>query len=272
MKRFATVLVGMVLASCGVDEKIDSVSNAVVQPDPPTISSTAGFSHAVSPDPGSVELCGGVAPQPACATPAPPIPVQVRWGVPLDARFKSGLGYAVTAPQAVPLDTPFVLGSLTHFNFPTNGGTAASAVQLDLTVQVVPAAGGTPLFDGTIDVHLAIDETPNQAPCTYPSDPGNPCADAIGLSNTATRTFSTHAGGFVYELEVLGFRTSPQGGTPLLQFISQEQGSTTGYLVGQFRIYCEDADGDARCDLEDNCLGTSNADQADADGDGQGDA
>jgi hypothetical protein len=171
----------------------------------------------------------------------------------------------------VSLTQPFLLGSLTHYNFPVTAGTNAASVELHLDVDVSEAVGGADLFNETIGVALAIDETPNATPCVYPST--TPCADRIALATSAERTFSTTVNGFIYDLEVLGFRSTPDGaGVPLDGFISNEGGSTTGYLVATFAIRCVDADADGACDLEDNCAGVVNPDQADADADGAGDA
>lgn len=46
---------------------------------------------------------------------------------------------------------------------------------------------------------------------------------------------------------------------------SHEAGSSDG------KVECSDGDADGVCDPDDNCPGSKNADQADADGDGQGD-
>src|SRR5436190_12983392 len=228
------------------------VREAALDAPPATVSTTATFRDPVGPGvPFWITVCGGDG-QPACAT-APS--VQIRWGEPVTAGQKSGLGYEPPPPSMIPLGTPFSIGALTHINFPVNSGTGATGVRLDIVVNVVSSSGPA-LFSQTLKVPLLIDETPNAAPCKYPSIV--PCADQIRIATQAGGSFTVTVDGFMYELEVLGFENSE--GAPISTFISEEGRSTTANLSAIFRATCVDGDADGVCDLEDNCPAAANAD------------
>ena len=102
----------------------------------------------------------------------------VRWGESL-GDGQSGLGFDPANPPAIdyPANTPFLLGSLRHYNNPIGGGTASSSVDLALNTTVT---GGTPT-NQSFAFRFLIDETPNVAPCAYASV--TPCADRITFQN-----------------------------------------------------------------------------------------
>ncbi|HZA49342.1 MAG TPA: choice-of-anchor K domain-containing protein, partial [Myxococcaceae bacterium] len=194
---------------------------------PPKLSNTARFEDATGIDVATnVSYCGGAG-QATCAAIPPAVdPVQVRWGVPEPGDPRSGLGYTATPPQQVSLTGPFVIGSLTHYNFPVTRGTAVASVDLALQVRVDPAGGGTPLFNELIAIDLTIDETLNEEPCEYQS--AAPCADAVILPSSVGRSFRSTVLPYTYTLDILGFNSASTGlGTPVTEFISQENGSTT---------------------------------------------
>src|SRR4051794_3936702 len=97
---------------------------ATTPPQATGVGAIGAFSHAVPApgNPGSFELCGGSG-QPTCAAIGypPPPNAQVRWGTPGSSSGQSGLGFASLAPGSVGLDQDFVVGSLTHFNWPVFG-------------------------------------------------------------------------------------------------------------------------------------------------------
>jgi len=151
----------------------------------------------------------------------------VRWGVPASTD-QSGLGFdpANPPPVAIPINTLFLLGDLRHYNNPIQSGTAASSVDLSLLTQV---SGAIPTSQ-SFAFRFLIDETPNAEPCVYPSDPGNPCADAITFQNLDT-TSAFVIGGISYTIELSGFSTDG-GNTLVNQFISQEGGTNVAGLYG----------------------------------------
>ncbi|WP_334189123.1 THxN family PEP-CTERM protein [Noviherbaspirillum sp.] len=156
--------------------------------------------------------------------------VDVRWGDP--ASFfgsQSGLGFNPANPPAgtYTSDTTFKLGDLRHYNNPVFAGTASSSVDLSLATTVT---GATPSQQG-FAFRFLIDETPNQAPCTYPSPPNNPCADRITFQNLDLTSLFT-VGGLPFTLQLLGF--SDNGVNLANSFISQEGSTNTIGLYARF--------------------------------------
>ena len=142
----------------------------------------------------------------------------IRWGAPTNA--PSGLGFN-------PTDTPFFanpndafkLGDLRHYNNPINANTAATSVNLGLATTVAGAAPANQNFS----FQFLIDETTNSGTCSYPTTPGNPCADRITFQNLTLDQFFTIAG-INYTLALIGF-SNDSGATTQSYFDSQEGGS-----------------------------------------------
>ena len=213
---------------------------------------------------GSISYCD---PSTTACAAAPP--EQVRWGTPA-ASQQSGLGFAPTAGTAITYGSNFTIGTLSHFNFPTVAGTAATNVSLDLEVKVDPSIPGPSLFDSVITIPFAIDETPNVEPCAYPSDPGNPCADKISFG-TSSFQFTSTSNFTIYSLQIAGF-VDPATSATVDGLISQENGTSSAELLAVLNETCVDSDLDGICDEVDNCVNVPNPDQTDTDGDGVGDA
>lgn len=256
------VAVGLLMVCACSELTFEAAKQPIADPAPVLTITSAEF-H--SPVGGlSINYCGQVG-WPACV--APP-PTQVRWGTPAVVGSQSGLGFAPGAAHTIVYGVSFPIGALTHFNFPTVSGSWASGVSLDLRLRVDPSIPGPALFDSVITIPLAIDETPNQLPCTYTSTA--PCADKVTFGTSTFQLASTSTF-TVYELEILGF-VDPMSPTPVSGLISEESGSSSAVLQAVVREHCLDADSDGTCDETDNCAGTANPDQADSDGDGTGDA
>jgi hypothetical protein len=142
---------------------------------------------------------------------------EVRWGVPVYTE-QSGLGFTGTAgPIPVEVDTPFVVGTLEHFNFVQQIGTSATAVDLGIDLDIDGAVPNPQEFLFT----FAIDETLN--------DPGW-VDDIITFSApSAPQTFEVD--GVEYTLELLGF--GPSAGALQDEFISPENQANSAKLWGQ---------------------------------------
>lgn len=155
-------------------------------------------------------------------TGSPATDCEVRWGQPAGDTDASGMRFdSFTAPLGTSTGTAFNLGNLTHFNWPVAGGTAASSTQLSFGFTIT-----TPnLGDQTFLFSFNIDETPNQAPCAYPST--TPCADKITFGN-ATSTTTFNIGDDVYTLYLLGF--GPDANHLSNEFITQENQNNTTSL------------------------------------------
>jgi hypothetical protein len=257
----STFMTVLVLGGCSAAGSVASDQQEVADP-APTLTIVAGDFHSQVGG-SSVSYC-----DPATTACSATPPIQVRWGTPADGINQSGLGFDPTAPVVITYGTNFSIGSLSHFNFPTIAGTAATNVSLDLEVRVDPSVVGPSLFDSTITIPFTIDETPNEDPCVYPST--TPCADKITFGTSSFLLAST-SNDTVYELRIAGF-VDPTSIAPVDGLISQEGGTSSAELIAVLNEHCIDSDGDGVCDTVDNCIDASNADQADSDGDGIGDA
>jgi hypothetical protein len=152
---------------------------------------------------------------------------QVRWGTPAyggDTSEKSGVGFTGVGPSTFGLGEIFQVGQLRHFNNAISAGTAASAVNLSLSLNF-----DNPVATQSFNLNLQIDETPNGGTCAYFSI--TPCADKISISETSlSNQFSV--AGINYTLQLLGFSLTP-GGVPINEFISQEGGTNQALLFAK---------------------------------------
>lgn len=158
---------------------------------------------------------------------------QVRWGDPATASGQSGLGFVGSAPPSVsfPVNTNFVLGTLTHYNFPI--WNAASGANLGLSLDL-SNAGETinPQFNYRFD----IDETSNQGGNLAACDPTKqissvPCDDVITFDNSQQQIFILN--GNEYELKISGFSSDPTNFSPIAKFTTIERQESNAYLLGQ---------------------------------------
>ncbi|CAA9350897.1 hypothetical protein AVDCRST_MAG84-2862 [uncultured Microcoleus sp.] len=153
---------------------------------------------------------------------------QVRWGIPFNGggtSQKSGLGFTGVGPSTFGLGEIFQVGQLRHFNNVTFLGTAASAVNLSLSLNF-----DNPVATQSFNLNLQIEETPNElGSCAYFSI--TPCADKISISETSVSNQFSVAG-IDYTLRLLGFSLTP-GGVPINQFISQEGGTNQALLFAK---------------------------------------
>lgn len=135
----------------------------------------------------------------------------IHWGFPAtDGGQNSGYQFIGTAPPTISniqLDTPFALGTFTHFNFPISGDSLTS---VDLNVSVALTINGTPTnFSGVY--HFLHNETPNSF--TPVTNPGND--DIVTFQNNISQSGTIVIGGINYSIGLIGFSLSP--GSPLVQ-------------------------------------------------------
>jgi hypothetical protein len=152
---------------------------------------------------------------------------QVRWGSAATTAGQSGFNFqSPSSLISVASGSNFVLGELTHLNLPIWGGTAASGVDLDLSMAI---DGMTHSFNYS----FLINETPNTAGnCPVFQTSNTPCDDKIDFTSPfSTTTFQKN--GFNYSLELLGFSSTVDGLSPVSSFITEERKASSAFLVAR---------------------------------------
>ncbi len=152
---------------------------------------------------------------------------EIRWGTPAVSE-KSGLRFDATTAQSFNGSNPFLLGMLTHFNWPVNGGTAASSANLQITLNFArPNITPNPTFN----YNFAINETSNSGSCPSWQISTTPCDDMITFPNSYGENSFT-IDDVLYTLHIDGFVNTYPDGTPISQFITEEQKNSSAFLVG----------------------------------------
>ncbi len=268
--------VGLVLFMGCASPSLESTEQAAADPNPQFAITGVTFENAVG---GSdIHYCPSTTDLYCASLPTPPA-VQVRWGTPAFSTLPSGLGFDKTANTNITYNTPFALGTLTHFNYPTLSTTSATGAGLRLGISVTPSLGGAAIAAGDIVIPFSIDDTTNfedptavpPVTCPYPSEAGNPCSDRV-FFGSATFTLGSTTSTTKYDFLITGFVA--QGTTTSVDsLISNESKQTGATLMGLLKQQCAyDADADGLCDENDNCVNVANSTQTDTDGDGAGDA
>jgi hypothetical protein len=157
---------------------------------------------------------------------------QVRWGNPATSSGKSGLGYVGSAPPSIslPFDTNFILGTLTHYNFPITGAASGANLQISLTFT---NAGQT--ITPTFSYGFNIDETTNAsslAACDTDKQISTvPCDDVITPIDPQPQIFTLN--NRQYQITIPGFSENINGSSPLEKFTTIERLQNDAYLVGR---------------------------------------
>lgn len=151
---------------------------------------------------------------------------EVRWGY-STGYGQSGLKFEGSGLQSFNEGSNFYLGALTHMNWPITN--AASGAKLKITLQFSkPTVSPNPDF--TYD--FVINETTNNWPCNSGwQESGTPCDDKVTFPNSYGEK-SFQIGDKLYTLRILGFVDSYPSGTPISQFVTEEQKNNTAFLVG----------------------------------------
>lgn len=153
----------------------------------------------------------------------------ISWGVTTGSFGQSGYQFVGNAPptiSSIPLDTPFALGTFTHYNFPitqTGGSLTSADLALTLNFSIEGQAQVlnnvyTFLHNETPNVNLSIQNPINN--------------DIVSFVNNTSQQQIINIGGVDYVLNLIGFSTSPDG--PLVQ-----QFSTTETLVNNAQLFAE---------------------------------
>jgi len=150
---------------------------------------------------------------------------EIRWGT--TQGEQSGLRFDAVGVQTFNENTKFLLGTLTHMNWPIGGGSAANGATLQITLSFSePAISPNPAFTFDFD----IEETPNDGNCDY----GGNCNDKITFPvSYGTQVFTI--GDIKYTLVIDGFvdsYTCGGIGNIVNHFITEEQKNNSAFLIG----------------------------------------
>lgn len=152
---------------------------------------------------------------------------EIRWGSPAGSQ-KSGLKFTNSGLQSFDEGETFYLGMLTHMNWGTLSGTAANGATLQITLDF-----NRPDIENTIFTYdFDIEETLNEyGKCKAYQESDTPCDDKITFPNSyGTQTFTI--GDTVYTLVIDGFVDDFPDGSPVDDFITEEQQNNSAFLVG----------------------------------------
>ena len=124
------------------------------------------------------------------------------------------------------------MGTLTHYNFVVNGGTAASGANLGLSL-TLSNAGET--INPQLNYGFNIDETLNESDvglCDVNKQiSGVPCDDVIIFDNSQAQNFFLN--GNEYKFTISGFTSDQTCLSPIAKFTTTENLANNAYLVGQ---------------------------------------
>ncbi|HPR99309.1 MAG TPA: choice-of-anchor K domain-containing protein [Candidatus Woesebacteria bacterium] len=153
---------------------------------------------------------------------------EVRWGT-SDGGTQSGLKFEGTGQQSFNEDSNFLLGTLTHFNYPISNAATGAKLKITLTFSQ-PAVSPNPDFS----YDFKIEETPNNWwwwKCSSWQVSHTPCDDRITFP-TSYGEKSFQIGDKLYTLKIQGFVSSWPGGSPVNYFITEEEKDNSAFLVG----------------------------------------
>jgi len=156
---------------------------------------------------------------------------EIRWGEVDGDDEQSGLRFDGTGSASFNEGDTFLLGELTHLNFPVGGGTAADGATLQITMSFVsPTVSPDPEFT----FNFEIEETPNEndlEDCPGFQETGTPCDDRITFPDSFGEE-SYEIEDKLYTLKISGFVDSFPSGSPVSEFITEENQENSAFLVG----------------------------------------
>lgn len=147
----------------------------------------------------------------------------ISWGI---GAAQSGYNFAASAPPMfdIETDTEFTLGSFSHANYPIQAGSAISAVNLNITMDL--SVQEMAIGEGPFTFNFAHNETTNG--CT----PLPTCANDIVTFSNLVSSDTFLIGDAEYTLELLGFR---YGDVFADSFSTVENQFNEAELIGIFR-------------------------------------
>ncbi|MCH4295954.1 choice-of-anchor K domain-containing protein [Shewanella sp. 3B26] len=126
---------------------------------------------------------------------------QLRWGSPVGS-YKSGYGFIdndAGLSGQLALNEDIVLGTFTHYNWPTYSGTSITSAKMNVAFTLTDAYGKTTPV--SLDLNFSHNETPN-------SDDSEASKDIVTVGQTSV-TFNYE--GALYTLQVIGFKDKVTG-------------------------------------------------------------
>ncbi|WP_164551227.1 Calx-beta domain-containing protein [Shewanella khirikhana] len=126
---------------------------------------------------------------------------QLRWGSPVGS-YKSGYGFIdndAGLSGQLALNEDIVLGTFTHYNWPTYSGTSITSAKMNVAFTLTDAYGKTTPV--SLDLNFSHNETPN-------SDDPEASKDIVTVGQTSV-TFNYE--GALYTLQVIGFKDKVTG-------------------------------------------------------------
>ena len=154
---------------------------------------------------------------------------------------RSGFEFSGALNESFSVGETFLIGTFTHRNKPVSG-TTPTRLELRITLDFdTPAVSPNPVFTYVLD----FDETPNSCYnqenplncCPSWQESGTPCDDRI-LFPAGSLSDTFWVGETRYALEILGFTSSPSGGTGVSQFVTEEGMDNVAYVVGRLTVVC----------------------------------
>lgn len=152
---------------------------------------------------------------------------EVKWGNSV-GYGQSGLRFDSVGIQTFNENTKFLLGTLTHKNYPINNAANGATLQIKLSFSE-PAIG-----DKTFSYYFGIEETPNSGNCPSWQKSSTDCDDKITFPNSYGSEVIT-INDIQYTLVIDGFvnsYTCGSVGSVLNYFITEERKDNAAYLVG----------------------------------------
>jgi len=161
---------------------------------------------------------------------------EIKWGSPATwGGDKSGLLFtSQSESQSFNAGQTFLIGTLTHQNWPVTGDTAKNAtlnVSLDFSN---PELVTNPQFSYQFNIKETSNGYSSYKNCPgFPSEQNSttPCDDVITFPNAYGENSFT-IGDIKYTLKIDGFQSQYQNGTAVQKFITEEEKNNVAYLVG----------------------------------------
>ncbi len=160
---------------------------------------------------------------------------EIKWGNATQGGKRSGLLFtSPTGSQSFDAGETFLIGTLTHENWPVTGGTATGAtLKVSLTFSN-PVLSTNPVFTFNFNIKETENSSFNWTNCPgYPSEQlsQTPCDDVITFPSAYGEESFT-IGDIKYTLKIDGFQSAYPSGTVVQKFITEERKDNSAYLVG----------------------------------------